>query len=588
MLFPLQLAFAVNDNYAKYLGATLLSILDQHKGRQVVAHVLYKDLSADLLADLAVFAASQPELDLRLHQISRQDFLGIPEPSQQFPLESFFRFILPELLLDLERVLYLDVDILVKGDLSSLFELDLQGKELAAVRESDIYAYYQWYLDELGFSPEVDYFSSGVLLMDLHLMRENQTAQKLLSVALGQSRTLKFPDQDILNCHYRGHYYALPSSYNYTDHRKKIAELADEAVIIEHFNGDIKAWQAITSVREDLQASVRSYQAYQVAYRRILDKPRKTLLLPVSADSENLKACLESLAEQTDAGLRVICLVGHQADLSGQLYGFSQAENQAGSSAIILEKDTENQEGLLSCLPRDLSQVLSTYLEDERFKLYPQEALRELLAGDQLGLGFGFVSADGKYDPYYVERLWQALEDSQAGLALTSFAVFKPHKGVFAIYPEEFEAGRVFESRSLFENLYQHTWFDTQVHLGAVGKLYRTSLLAVVDLNLPLDQLVFALYLAAGQLVIGPNRLYLKPYYQDDETALVSAQQVREAYEQLMGYYQFLKAHACQTSLFEARLPDRLYDLRQKAKVFADKELQDQISQSLQLALVTL
>lgn len=536
-----QVAFAVNNNYAKYLGATLLSLLDHHQDEVVVAHVLYTDLEPSLLADLKAFAASQANLDLVLHAISQGDFMGIPIRTQQFPLESFCRFLLPDLLPGVERILYLDVDILVKGSLVPLFDLDLEGKELGAVRESDIYAYYQWYLDELGFSAQDDYFSSGVLLMDLVAMRRAGTARKLLEMALEKAQDLKFPDQDILNTYYRGDVVLLSPAYNYTDRRKLDRELSADQVIIEHFNGDIKAWQAQSKIPDYLEESARTYRQCQARYREILAKPRVTLLLEVDAYNSFFKDCMESLAEQTYANLRV-----------------------------VVTSNPEDQE---------LEAFLRLYQSDSRFLIsHESPAL-----SDHLGVAFGFVAADSTLDPYYVERLLASLDETGSDIAVTSFVVFNQQHGTYRIYPENTEPGQVFKAGELAENLYRQAWLETETHRSLYGKLYRPQLLQTLgmpSLTRP-TQLALAFYLAAHQVVVGPQRLRMQRFHWDHEMSPEGAVALVERFDDLIHYRQALKRAGKSTLLFDAAYEVQVRDLSQKAQALGEVDLVKRLTDSL-------
>lgn len=541
MTKQLQVAFAVNNNYAKYLGATLLSLLDHHQQELVVAHVLYTELEPSLLADLKAFAASQANLDLVLHAISQGDFMGIPIRTQQFPLESFCRFLLPDLLPGVDRILYLDVDILVKGSLTPLFDLDLKGKELGAVRESDIYAYYQWYLDELGFSAQDDYFSSGVLLMDLVAMRQAGTARKLLEMALEKAQDLKFPDQDILNTYYRGDVALLSPAYNYTDRRKMDQELPADQVVIEHFNGDIKAWQAVSKIPEYLLQSVQTYQICQTRYRALLDKPMVSLLVKANAYTDHFKACIESLAEQTYANIQV-----------------------------VIEVDSTDQ---------DLLTFLALYQADPRFVLcqtWPR-------LGEELGVAFGFVSSDGTLDPYYVERLLDSLDRTDAQVAVTSFVVFNQERGIYRIYPENFKEGQLVPARELVENLYRQAWLETEVHRSLYGKLYRPSLCQGLSTQsfTRSTHLALALYMAAKEVVIGPPSLRMERYYRENEMILEGAEAVAEWFADLTTYRQQLIQAAYSTALFDAAYEHQVRDLLGKAKDSGDQALAEQLADSL-------
>lgn len=107
-------------------------------------------------------------------------------------------------LLPVERVLYLDADILARGDVGRLWDTDLKGKLLGAC-------------PDVGFPlghEEIDrgpYFNAGVLLMDLTKIRRE--VQKLRDVASSMLSS-KFVEQDALNVHFRGAWKSLSLQWN--------------------------------------------------------------------------------------------------------------------------------------------------------------------------------------------------------------------------------------------------------------------------------------------------------------------------------------------------------------------------------------
>ncbi|KAK7685779.1 hypothetical protein QCA50_011125 [Cerrena zonata] len=106
--------------------------------------------------------------------------------------------------LPIERVLYLDADILVRGNLRELWDIDLQGKHLAAAPDVG----YPMGPDSVSKSP---YFNAGVLLIDLTQTR--LSFPELCRLASDMQRT-KYLDQDVLNTHFCGKWLPLSLEWN--------------------------------------------------------------------------------------------------------------------------------------------------------------------------------------------------------------------------------------------------------------------------------------------------------------------------------------------------------------------------------------
>jgi len=122
-----------------------------------------------------------------------------------------YRLMLPELLPDLNKIIYLDCDIIVRQDLAALDSLvDISGNYLAAVFEAPIENQSQRW-EALGCDPG-KYFNSGFLVMNLARMRKEKVSEKLLAVL--HRDYLEFPDQDALNIVCKGRVEALTPVYN--------------------------------------------------------------------------------------------------------------------------------------------------------------------------------------------------------------------------------------------------------------------------------------------------------------------------------------------------------------------------------------
>lgn len=138
--------------------------------------------------------------------------------TRRFPYMAMVRCFLAQILNE-DKVIYLDVDTIVNGDLSGLWSYNMGGNCIAAREESN------------------GYFNSGVLLMNLKLIR-----------ALGLDRTwtdlLKtckfvFPDQDAMNIAFINRIATIPHKYNKLG---KVDIADDDEIIIRHFAGRAKPW----------------------------------------------------------------------------------------------------------------------------------------------------------------------------------------------------------------------------------------------------------------------------------------------------------------------------------------------------------
>jgi lipopolysaccharide biosynthesis glycosyltransferase len=142
---------------------------------------------------------------------------------------------------DIDRLLYVDADVLVDAPIDPLWSLDLGGKLLGAVDD-----YLMAFPEkanrrekQLGLSHGPDYFNAGVLLFDWQgCLAENVLAETrdLLS---DTSRTFDANDQDVLNIVFQGRWLPLEHRWNV---QTGLSPFVEQPTIL-HFTGRRKPWQ---------------------------------------------------------------------------------------------------------------------------------------------------------------------------------------------------------------------------------------------------------------------------------------------------------------------------------------------------------
>lgn len=130
----------------------------------------------------------------------------IPQPEPDLPFDNMQRFIqykvgmhkifLPDILKDLDKVIYMDGDTLVLKDLRPLFDIDVSNV-YAAVAKDGIYYRFPKEMAEMGLDKRGFYFNSGVMLYNLALQRQDNIVHKLVDYI--KTHEDFYGDQDVLN-----------------------------------------------------------------------------------------------------------------------------------------------------------------------------------------------------------------------------------------------------------------------------------------------------------------------------------------------------------------------------------------------------
>lgn len=197
---PMNVVVTINRNYMRPLCVMLRSLLDAHTGRFIDVYILHTELTGE---DIGFIRGTLGEGGYALHPVSvSQDFLQDAPVTFHFSREMYFRIFAAGLLPNaLSRALYLDPDMVVLRDLSPLYDMELADRFFAAAWSINVAAEITHKL-RLQMPVESRYFNSGVLLMNLSLLRLEQDVGAALSFIEQNRAKLVLPDQDTLNALY--------------------------------------------------------------------------------------------------------------------------------------------------------------------------------------------------------------------------------------------------------------------------------------------------------------------------------------------------------------------------------------------------
>jgi len=131
--------------------------------------------------------------------------------ADKYTIAASYRLLLPDLLPEYSKVIYLDCDMIVRNDLGKLYHAVALGENyLAAVFETPL-DFQKEHIEAVGCDPE-SYFNSGFLIMNLDLLRRDKMVQQFIEAS--KADDLEFPDQDVLNSLCKGRVIGLPPFYN--------------------------------------------------------------------------------------------------------------------------------------------------------------------------------------------------------------------------------------------------------------------------------------------------------------------------------------------------------------------------------------
>ena len=244
----IAIACAINRSYVLPL-AVLLESLKQHlrPNFQPVLYLIHAGIPA---ADLAAISS---RVETRCIVPTEAQLATLPR-DPHFPPEASIPLLLPELLpAGLERVLFLDADMLVLDDLAILWDTPLDRCLLAAAPDAAVpfcsapRGVKNW--EALGIPAAAPYFNAGALLIDLPRWRASDLTRRVLQYFESTRERIDFLHQEALNAVLWNDWKQLDSRWNLLASMagRSYAPRASEAWRhpgIVHFAGRMKPWRA--------------------------------------------------------------------------------------------------------------------------------------------------------------------------------------------------------------------------------------------------------------------------------------------------------------------------------------------------------
>jgi lipopolysaccharide biosynthesis glycosyltransferase len=259
-----HVAIALDQNLTDAAPVVLQGI-DENTARDVRVHVLTRGVPTDTVRN---WAATFPGLKFSHYRFDDVSYGAIARMLSHTTVSTMDRLLLPDVLSDLSRVVYIDIDVTVLGDVGELWDLDLAGAPLAARPTAS-----EWAESGLAFiyraalrlpvevarefrafmharlDGDFTSFNAGILVLDLARLRADEFSARFA----GMAGRYGLNDQDVLCCYAGTEALALDPRWNTFPTREPVP---DDARLV-HFAGGTKPWQALPLPAKDLWLAAR-------------------------------------------------------------------------------------------------------------------------------------------------------------------------------------------------------------------------------------------------------------------------------------------------------------------------------------------
>ncbi len=282
--------FAADNNYVPVLTVAMDSMMrNASPDRFYEVMVLNTDIGGGKQLRMWRHFERYPNMRLTFFNVWRmvKDY-KLDTNNAHISVETYFRFLVQQILRAYNKVVYLDSDLVVNGDVAELFDTDLGDTLIAATRDVDYLANLnqpdgirmRYTTGVLQMRNPYDYFQAGVLVLNTQEMRRLHTVSEWLRIATRPD--FIYNDQDILNAECEGRVTYLPGRWNVTNNIfgrvDKLYPWAPSQVFddyqagradpqVVHYAGAIKPWQ---NASIDLGGYFWNYARQTPFYEQIL------------------------------------------------------------------------------------------------------------------------------------------------------------------------------------------------------------------------------------------------------------------------------------------------------------------------------
>lgn len=250
----MNILVTINKDYIKQLNVLLKSIELSNKKDRFDIYLFHKSLT-ELEIDKVKNGLDMERFCIISIQIPQSEIDTFPVYQKRYPVEIYFRIFATKYLPNnLERILYLDSDIIVINELKELYEKDFEGNYyIAATHVNKVL--HKINEIRLDLKKEEPYINTGVLLINLKQLRTINIEKEVIDFVNKNKSKLILPDQDIISAVYGDKIKVVDEFkynlgdrslylYNIKNPNKKISlKWICKNTVIIHYYGKNKPWK---------------------------------------------------------------------------------------------------------------------------------------------------------------------------------------------------------------------------------------------------------------------------------------------------------------------------------------------------------
>ncbi len=275
----IPICFATDDNYVPFLTVAIASLLDNsskenfYKIYVLTSHLTEENMNSILKQTTENSSIDFVQLSKELDKV--QDMFHLRD---YYSKETYYRIFIPNLFPQYEKVLYLDCDITVLGDVTELYNTQIHGYYVGAVQEEVMQTFEVFgnYVEKADGINRKNYFNAGILLINCRRWRNKLIAERFVDL-LNRYKFRVVQDEDYLNVLCKDNIKWLSLGWNKTSYKNE--DFDDKDLKIIHWKINWRPWKYKNVL----------YEEYFWKYAKMTDFYDKLIQMRDSRTEEDFK-----------------------------------------------------------------------------------------------------------------------------------------------------------------------------------------------------------------------------------------------------------------------------------------------------------
>lgn len=258
----INICLSCDEKYTKYAGVVIASILANAKQED---DLYFYILDGNITEESKNKILSLKKIKnctikfLYVNDKEFEDYKNIPN-HDYISISTYYRLKLATLLPDVDKIIYLDCDVIVRDSLQELYNIDLKDNIYGGVLDIDV---------SLRNNPK--YVNAGVLLMDLSKVRHYNIEKQFVEYAKNNWQYIQLGDQGVINDVLQDKILTIPKKYNVQSECFIKRSSFTKIPVIIHFVGGKKPWHfASWSFHKDLYFKYLQLTPWKVSGIKLL------------------------------------------------------------------------------------------------------------------------------------------------------------------------------------------------------------------------------------------------------------------------------------------------------------------------------